>query len=139
MYRQDVATVHVPMVESNSFRKFLGQRMTEAICKEIEDETPYRLANAAASDSILRARIVRDSKRAAGENRFDDVRDVQIGLLVEVTWTDRMGTPLMERQLLRINRNTNFVPEGGQSMVTAQQELIDRTARQIVDHMEMPW
>ncbi len=138
-YRQDVRTVHIPIVESGSQRRFLGQRMTEALAKEVTDETPYQLANSAVADSVLRVRIVRDQKRVAGENSLDEARDIAINWFVEATWTDRVGTPLMERQLVKINRDVNFVPEGGQSMTTAQQELIDRIARQVVDQMELPW
>ncbi|HMP68372.1 MAG TPA: LPS assembly lipoprotein LptE [Pirellulaceae bacterium] len=139
MYRQDIATVHVAMVESGSFRPFLGQRVTESVAKAVEDRTPFRLADAAVADSFLRVNIINDSKRAAGLDRFDDVRNVAIGLVVEATWTDRRGVPLMERQLLRLDNGVNFIPEGGQSMTTAQQELIDRIGRQVVGHMEFPW
>ena len=45
----------------------------------------------------------------------------------------------MERQLLRVNNDVDFIPEGGQSLTTAQQELINRMAREIVGQMETPW
>lgn len=139
LYRQDVRTIHIPIAESESFRKYLGQRITESVAKEVEDETPFRLAGPGVADSFLQVRIFRDKKQVLGENTFDEARDIAVGLLVEATWTDRMGTPLMQRQILRIDRDVNFVPEGGQSMTMAQQELIDRIARQIVDQMEIPW
>jgi len=60
-------------------------------------------------------------------------------MVVEVDWTDRAGTPLMQRQSLRINHSADFIPEGGQSLVTAQQEVIERIAREIVGQMETPW
>ena len=33
MYRFDIQTVHVAIFESNSYRRFLGQRLTEAVVK----------------------------------------------------------------------------------------------------------
>jgi hypothetical protein len=38
-----------------------------------------------------------------------------------------------------ISQAANFVPEGGQSLVTAQQEVIRKLAAQIVSQMELPW
>ncbi len=139
LYRFDVRTVHVPIFESDSYRRFLGQRLTEAVIKEIELNTPFRIASADQAESILIGRVISDRKRVLVESINDDPRDIQVNLRVEARWTDRSGTPLMERQLLRLNRDIDFVPESGQSLTTAQQELINRIARQIVNQMEVAW
>jgi hypothetical protein len=83
--------------------------------------------------------LVRERKRVVTETINDDPRDLQIDYLLEVTWTDRSGVPLMERQLLRLNQNVDFIPEGGQSLTTAEQDLINRLARQVVQQMEASW
>ena len=74
-----------------------------------------------------------------GENRFDEARSVGVGWVVEVDWVDRAGTPLMQRQTVRISEDAVFIPEGGQSLTTAQQEVIERVARQTVSQMQTPW
>ena len=38
LYRPDIRTVHVDIFTSDSYRKFLGQRLTEAVVKQIEQE-----------------------------------------------------------------------------------------------------
>ena len=43
LYRPDIRTVHVPVVQSESFRRYLGERLTEAIVKEVELRTPYKV------------------------------------------------------------------------------------------------
>ena len=43
LYAPDVATVYVPMIESDSYRRDLGERLTEAVVKEIELKTPYKV------------------------------------------------------------------------------------------------
>jgi hypothetical protein len=139
LHRPDIRSVHVEMVDNQTFRRYLGQRMTESVCKEIELNTPYRLESASMADSVLTGVVTRERKRSISESRFDDPRDVQISWQVEFTWVDRSGTPLMQRQTLKLNQTVDFIPEGGQSMVTAQQELIDRIARQVIQQMEMPW
>jgi hypothetical protein len=63
-----------------------------------------------------------------------------------MSWADRRGdliaggTPVPFAPLLvNISQTASFVPEGGQSMATAQQEAIQRMAEQIVGQMEAPW
>ncbi len=139
LFRSDIRTVHVPVFESESYRRFLGQRLTEAVIKEIELGTPLVITEPQLAHSFLRGKIVNEGKSALGENRFDDVRVVGTDWRIEVTWTDRAGVPLMPRQVLRINRNEVFIPEGGQSLSSAQQQIIERLARDIVNQMEQPW
>ncbi|MEL7496348.1 MAG: LPS assembly lipoprotein LptE [Planctomycetota bacterium] len=139
IYRGDIRTVHVVMFESDSDRRFLGQRITEAVIKELEQKTPLTITDPQITDSYIRGRILRDTKQVVGENRFDEPRSIGVGWVVEVDWVDRVGTPLMQRQTVRISEDDVFIPEGGQSMVTAQQSLIERVARQIVSQMQSPW
>lgn len=139
LYRNDIRTVHVMMFESDSNRRNLGQRMTEAIIKEVEMRTPLTITDPQITDSLIRGRIVRDTKQVAGENRFDEPRSLDVGWVVEIDWVDRIGTPLMARQTIKLRESDVFIPEGGQSMTTAQQAIIERIARQVASQMETPW
>ena len=138
LFRSDIRTVAVPIFATDSFRRFLGQRLTEEVVKDIELYTPLTVADPAIADSFLRGRIVSEKKSVAGENENDEPRTIQVGWQVEVDWVDRAGVPLMQRQTIRINRDAWFIPEGGQSMSTAQQKVIDLIARDIIGQMEMP-
>src|SRR5688500_10305880 len=62
LYRPDIRTVYVPVVQSNSFRRYLGERLTEAIVKEIELKTPYKVVDSDAADSVLTVKLVSESK-----------------------------------------------------------------------------
>jgi hypothetical protein len=146
LYRPDIRTVHVPVVESDSFRRYLGERLTESLVKQIELNTPYKVVGAAEADSILTCRIVSESKRVLSEDRFDQARDVETDFFVQVSWVDRRGDLIMSHNdvpvqplLLNISQTANFVPEGGQSLATAHKEAIDRLADQIRGQMELAW
>ena len=146
LYRCDIRTVHVPMVQSDSFRRNLGERLTEAIVKEVELKTPYKVVDAASADSVLTVRLISDSKRVLSETQNDDPRDLETDFFVQMSWADRRGdliaggTPMPFSPLLvNISQTASFVPEAGQSMTTAQQEAIQRLAEQIVGQMEAPW
>lgn len=139
LFRPDIKTVHIPVFESDSFRQFLGERMTEALVKEMESRSSYKVAPLQTADSILRGKILIDQKRVMIEARTDEARDIQVNLIVQVSWNDRYGRPLMKSREIQINQFENFVPEGGQSLSTAHQEVIDKIARDIVSQMEIPW
>lgn len=146
LFPADIQTVHVPMFESDSLRRHLGERLTEAVCKEIERRTPYKLANNDNADSVLTGRIVGDRKNVLVNTLSGDPRELQVGLQVQVTWVDRRGSLLRDEatiplppEVTDISASANLVPEVGQSVATAQQEAIRRIAQQIVNLMETPW
>ena len=74
LYAPDVATVYVPMIDSDSYRRDLGERLTEAVDKEIELKTPYKVVSTPDADSVLSIRLVNDTRRTLVENAFDDPR-----------------------------------------------------------------
>jgi len=139
LYRPDVRTVHVSMLESNSFRRFLGQRLTEAITKQILTSTPLTITEPSFADSFVTGRLVRETKTVTGETITDEARSLDVANAVEVSWVDRAGTPLMPRQTVQIQLDAELIPEGGQSLATTQQEIIDRISREVVGQMELPW
>jgi hypothetical protein len=147
LYPADVATVHVPIFESDSFRRNLGERLTEAVCKRIEAETPYKVVRSGAADSVLTGRIIHDRKRVLVENRNDDVREVETSLYVVVTWTKRDGTLIARNAMIPVDPALTVdvlglapvVPETGQSIATGHQKAMERLAAQIVGMMEAPW
>jgi len=146
LYRPDIRTVHVPIVQSDSYRRYIGERLTEAVVKQIELKTPYKVVDAESADSVLNVHLVSDSKRALANNRFSEPRDIESDYFVQVSWVDRRGGLIMGPDgspapplLLNIGQSTHFVPEGGQSLSTAQQEAITRLAQQIVGQMELAW
>lgn len=146
LFSPDISTVFVPMIESDSLRRNLGERLTEAVVKEIEKQTPYKVVDAQDADSILSAKLVADTKKIIVNNRYDDGRENKITFKIQATWIDRRGDIIRREQLLPIDpqlvsmlESGNYIPEIGQSVSTAQQTAIQRTAEQIVAMMEVPW
>ena len=70
LYAPDVATVYVPMIESDSYRRDLGERLTEAVVKEIELKTPYKVVSTPDADSILSARLMTDTRQTTHPERL---------------------------------------------------------------------
>lgn len=145
LYRPDVQTVHVPMIESSSFRRNLGEQLTEAVVKEIETSTPYKVANANDADSTLEVKITSDTKRVTGENGLDESRSIETAWQVQMTWRNRQGNLItrsampLDDTVVGIVQSSTLIPEGGQSMASAQQKIVQRLATQIVSQMEAGW
>jgi hypothetical protein len=138
LYAPNVRTVYVPIIQSDSFRTIpnidIGERLTEAVCKEIEKRTPFKVVGDPAADSVLTARIVADTKRM-----------VEMNFQVLVTWADRGGAVLasggvpLPAASVDVGQAANLVPEYGRSVASTQQEMIIKMAQQIVGLMEEPW
>jgi hypothetical protein len=148
LYPPDIHTVYVPVFESDSFRRGLGERLTEAVVKAIETRTPYKVVGSAEADSVLTGKILTDSKRVLVEDPNDQMRETEVSLSIKVAWIDRKGDLVgastgskipVPDDALSLTSTGKLVPEYGQSTVTAQQEAINKLAEKIVDMMESPW
>ena len=141
-----IRTVHVSIVESDSFRRNMDYLLTEAIQAEVRTRSAYRLTDKPSADTLLKARIVDFRKDVLSETRFDDARELQLSLGLEVSWTDRRSGRVLQERVFPVGQslahhasNVSFAPELGHSMATAQQEAAGRLAGQIVDMMEVAW
>lgn len=141
-----IRTIHIPAISSDVKRRDLGVQLTEALQKQVQARTPYRLTSEEEADTQLTGKIVSASKNVLGENRSDDPRELQLSLAVEMTWKDlRTQRVISEQRFLLPNDMVNFTstaefaPEVGQSLATATQQAVDRLARNMVNMMETPW
>ena len=146
LYPTDVQTVFVPVFESVSFRRNLGEQLTEAVAKEIENKTPYKVVGAAEADSVLSGRIVSETKRLVVANAADEPREVQVNLQVQVAWVDRRSNTIRRTEAIPlppeftdVSASGDVMPEVGSSVALAHQKAISRLAEQIVSLMEAPW
>ena len=144
LYRPDVQTIYVPIFQSESFRKDLGERLTEAVVKEIQLKTPYRVVCASDADSMLTGTIINETKTILSEDIDDVPRNIGTNLVARVRWESRTGDLLRENlvalpPVLQVSQTADLIPEGGQSVATAHQRAISQLAEQIVAQMEYPW
>jgi hypothetical protein len=146
LYAPDIQTVYIPMIEAESFRRDLGERLTEAVAKEVELKTPFKVVGSPEADSILSVHLVSETKRVIVENPNDDPRSIEINMLAEVSWLNRRREPLrlpttmvLPPELLPVNQTAALLPEVGLSVAQSQQQAIERLAQQIVSTMEEQW
>lgn len=145
-FSPEIRSVHVPIFKSNSNRRFIEYQLTESVQKQIQQRSHMRLVKEDDADTRLTGRIIDLRKSALGQTQFSDARELQVNLQVEVTWEDlRTGKILAQQrvplppEMLQLAAQAEYAPEVGQSLATADQTVIDRLARNIVDMMETPW
>ncbi|MCL2622659.1 MAG: LPS assembly lipoprotein LptE [Planctomycetaceae bacterium] len=147
LYNTEIKTVHVPIFQSDSFRRDMGERLTEAVCKKIEQRTPYKVVHRSRSaDSVLAGRLGRESQNVSLVDDYAGTRQKKVELTVYVQWKDRRGNSLRTMSPIiwhdapvDITTGSDMVAELGHSYATASQAAIERMADQIVDMMQMPW
>lgn len=145
-FSPDIKTVSVPTFENDTYRRGLEFQLTEAVQKEIQNRTPYRLARGNDADTRLTGRIVQVRKDVLGENNNDDPRQLQFSIMVRVTWENlRTGEILAKEEVpvapeaIPLMSSAGFAPELGQSQATATQMAIGKMAKHIVNMMEAPF
>ena len=146
LYNNDIKTVYVPIFQSDSFRQNMGERLTEAVVKRIEQRTPYKVVHRPTADSVLSGRLISESQSVTLVDDYAGTRQKNVELTVLVQWKDRRGNSLRAISPIAwndapvdITTSSNMVAEMGHSYATASQDAIDKMADQIVDMMQMPW
>ena len=139
MYNSSVHTVAVPVFANKTFRRDWEYKLTEAIDKNIEARTPYKIASSKHADTILTGEIV-DIQEAALTTRFGTVlpRETELTVVVNFTWKDlRSGRVIMERK--NFNRSSTEIPQIGERVMDAEQLAVERLAAAIVEQMQADW
>lgn len=146
LYRGSIDTVYVPMVKSNSFRRYLGERLTEAVVKQIENNTPYKVVRDNHADAVLNIELVDYHENIAITDKWGGPRQESAKLTVKVELVDRRTLELEAHSEIPVRSQDIFVlgdgaliAVAGQSTATQQQEAIERLARTIVSTLEKNW
>jgi len=148
LYNADIKTVYVPMVQADTYREAFGERLTEAVCKKITEQTPYQLASPDKADTELSVRLTSETQSVSATNRYDDTRQKNVNLVAIAIWRERRSNsilaqtnpiPIKSDDGVAVESQSFLVAETGQSSATAQQEAIDKLAAQIVGLMETAW
>ncbi len=146
LFPSNIHTVYLPIARNDTFRHDLGVRLTEALVKEIERRTPYKVTGDPNADSTLICQIMTERKQVLTETDTDDPRALNSIISVKALWTNRRGQLLMNNRVvpaddpaISFGQEVRFVPEAGQSVDTANQRLIENLAERIVSQMEIRW
>ncbi|MEO8272325.1 MAG: LPS assembly lipoprotein LptE [Aureliella sp.] len=146
LYNPNIRTIYIPIVRNETFRPDLGVQLTEALQREVELQTPFKVVANPSADSTLTCRVTAQTKRVIVEANTDEARAIENMISVELSWTDRQGNLLMENRYVPQGelafffiQGSDYVPEAGQSVATSQLRAVEQLAQQIVNQMEVRW
>ncbi len=138
-FNASVRTVAVPIFANKTFRREWEFRLTEAIDKNIEFRTPFKIAARKDADTLLTGEIMQIQENILTRRFATNLpRESELTVVVNFTWKDlRSGRILVERK--RFNRQATEIPQIGERVEDAEQLAIERLAAAIVDQMQSDW
>lgn len=140
-YDKSVRTVFVPIFKSQSFDRDVEKDLTRQVQEEIMRRTPYKLVHRLEeADTVLTGTINFVSKNILVEAPTNLPRQLTRSISVSVNWVHNPPTELeRKRPPTIVSETRNFVPEAGETALTATIKVNQAIAEQIVDMMEKPW
>jgi hypothetical protein len=140
-FREDVATVAIPIFDNDSFSRDVEFELTDALVKEIEARTPYKVASPARADTIIIGTIRRvELDRLSKSRQTGLAEEMIISLTVDFQWKDlRTDRTLLERR--SFDGHALFVPSNpsGESLEIGRHGVVQTLARDIVSEMRAAW
>ncbi len=139
IYPAGIHTVAVPIWKNHTFRRGLEFRLTEAIDKNIESRTPYRLAPMNQADTELTGTIETVTEGVLSNSFQTNLpQETQITLVVNFTWRNlRTGAVLSRR--VNFAASSTEIPQIGQQLPDAEQMAVERMAKAVVNQMQKSW
>ncbi len=143
-YRSDVRTIAVPIFHrgAGEFRRDIEIRLTEAIIKYIEGETPYKVVEKSRADSILTGTLNSAKIQPLSiDTRTGRPREVQIRLNVDFTWKDLRGAGQIYVQRKNFRVAAEYLPTDpfAEDFFLGSEAALNKLAQRIVEQLAEPW
>ncbi|MEX0745130.1 MAG: LptE family protein [Phycisphaeraceae bacterium] len=141
VYDEQYQTVAVPIFENRTFWDRVQFDLTEAVTKELEQRTPYKVAPSAVADTILQGSITSVDQRHLARRQDGGVpEEMEITIRVDFEWIDlRTGRTLRARQGFEAVGRYAPTRPAGERVETAQHAAVQQLARDIISTLRADW
>ena len=140
-FPESISTVAVEIFDNRTFDRDLQFELADALIKEIEARTPYKVTSTARADTILTGRIRGVERDQLSKSRLTGLsEEVTVSVTIDFQWRDvRTGEPLLERESFAAHGL--FVPSrpSGEPIELGEFAVVQRLARDIVSEMQADW
>jgi hypothetical protein len=140
-FREDITSIAVPIFENDTFDRSIPYELTDALIKEIEARTPYKVVSPARADTILLGRIRSVELNQISKSRLSGLSEEQIlSVTIDFQWKDlRTDTVLVEQQSFA--GSSLFVPSNptGEPLELGQFGVAQSLARDVVARIRSSW
>ena len=140
LYPDDVVSVYVEMFDSSSLRRQHEVVLTDAICKRIESETPYKIvSDRNRADTVLSGNLSSiGSGVLATDRNTGRTLEQEATATVVVSWMNlKTGELLVDSETA--TGTASFSLELGQSFDYAARVAVNNAAVRVVELMEKQW
>ena len=135
------STVAVDIFESRDYDRAMAFELADALIKEIQARTPYKVTSTAHADTILTGRIRSVERQQLSKSPLTGLsEEVSLGVTIDMQWRDlRNGQTLLKVDAL--TAHGLFVPSTPTSepIEIGQFNAAQQLAREIVDEMRKEW
>ncbi len=149
-YDSGIKTVTVPIWTRgrNVFRRELEMRLTEAVIKKVELDTPYKVVDKRHADTELRGSIDVVGQRVLSFNPDNGLpREKEITMAVSFTWTDLRSGKVI-KQVSNLRQAAVYIPPSSTPLDTSplnedffqgSEDTVNRLAQRVVEQMVSDW
>ncbi len=140
LYRSDIQTVCVEMIQSESFRRGAEFNLTKAVVDQLELHSPYKVvSDRGQADTLLYGTIRQIREQTLTNQReLDRPLENELVLVVDVTWKDlRSGDVYLDALPIRIGADYAVLAGAGRGSATRR--AVEDAAVRIVEAMEKSW
>jgi hypothetical protein len=140
LYPQDATTVYVQMFDNKTFWRGQEYDLTDAICKRIEAQTPYRILSDKTTADMIMSGYISSLDKTTLEQEVETGRplDQQMRITATVSLKNRRtGEVLMDK--VEFAAAADFSAFQSQGDAYASKLAANRLADKIVDSMRKKW
>jgi len=142
-YRTGITTVYVPMWTRGRdvYRRGVEQRLTEAIIKHIEKDTPYKCVKKENADTQLSGTITRIHQGTMSMNPDTGFpRENAVRIYVSFVWEDlRTGKEIVVEKKFSATAIYHPTAPFNEEFFRGSEVVMDRLAQRIVEKMRSDW
>jgi hypothetical protein len=139
LYPDDVSSVYVEMFDTGGFRRGHEYDFTDALCKRIESETPYKIVSDRNRADTLISGSVDIGQGVLATDRYEgSPLELETYAEATITWKNlKTGDILVDGE--KVIASASYSPKLGQDINQASRVAMNRAAEKAVELMEISW
>jgi hypothetical protein len=140
LYPREISTVYVEMFDSQSFRRGHEYDLTDAICKRIETDSPYKIvSDRNVADSVLSGMIASiGNQNISTERNTGRIFENRAKVFVSVRWQNLKNNEIMIENET-VDASAAYSSFVGQSFEYSSKVALNTVAEKIVELMQEKW
>lgn len=141
LFSTEFQTVAVPIFKNRTFYKSVEFDLTEALIKEIELRSPYKVTAASTAQTLLEGQIVSINQHALSKTQEGGlVQEVELQMVVNFLWKRQADGKTLRRRdgIITTGRYVAATPIS-EPLMTGQNLATQAMAKRIVDAMRSDW